>query len=113
MPLTCDTHPGENTIEIVAAGTITDAEIGVATQKVAGFIDRHGEINVIEIVRDHAGTDPSELWSRLRSTPRFRRVAVVTDCRWQSRLAQVQATEFRTFPMDQIDVARIWAHRGR
>lgn len=113
MPLTCDTHPGENTIEIVVAGTITETDVRVATEKVKGFLDRHGEINVIEIVRDHAGTDPAAIWSGPNldeSRRRVRRLAVVSDAGWQSPISD--AADVRSFPMDQIDAARLWAHRG-
>jgi hypothetical protein len=114
MPLTCDTHPGENTIEIVVAGTITETDVRVATEKVKGFLDRHAEINVIEIVRDHAGTDPATLWSGPalgQGRSRVRRVAVVSDAGWQRPISD-DAADVRSFPMDQIDAARLWAHRG-
>lgn len=113
MPVTCDTHPGENTIEIVVAGPVTETEVRLATEKLTGFLARHAEINVIEIVRDHAGTDPAAIWSDPRLDPvhrRIRRVAVVSDAGWQSPLSD--AADLRRFPMDQIDAARLWAHRG-
>ena len=112
MPLTCDTHPGENPIEIVIGGPVTDADVRVAREKVVGFIGRHSEINVIEIVREFTGTDPATLWDGLPREARIHRVAVVSAGGCQSALCGTQARVFRAFPPDQIDAARIWAHRG-
>lgn len=47
------------TIEIIVDGKVTKAEFDKLSQKMEAFIETHGEIKILEVVRDFQGFEPS------------------------------------------------------
>ena len=59
MATTYTEDDANKTVEIIVDGRVTRAEFDELSKKMEDFIDRHGEIKILEVVRNFDGFDPS------------------------------------------------------
>lgn len=114
--ITYRAEPGSNLIELTVDGKVSRAEFdGVATNLEAA-IARHGEVRLLEDIRDFQGMDASAFWDDVKFSLRHMndvsRAAIVTDERWIEWLVRVVGpalkADVRTFTPAETDAARAW-----
>src|SRR5690242_18613521 len=70
-------------VEIVLSGRVSTEEFEKVARKLEAFIERHGEIRVLEVIKDFEGMDAGAFWHdvqfSLRHVQDFSR-AVASDC---------------------------------
>lgn len=116
MSVTIHEDPDAKVIELTLDGKITREEYDDVADRIQTFIDTHGTIRVVEVVRSIGGFDPSVLWQGLkfdlRNLSHISHVAVVSDLGWISPTAKaagaLMSTRLRTFDLDQLEAARAW-----
>lgn len=104
-------------IEIEVDGKITREDLDRVTPQLEAFVDTHGEIGLVEIVRNLGGMEMSVVREGIaldrRLLPKIRRVAVVGDQGWLGPLARAVGAllppRLRTFEVAELDAARDWA----
>lgn len=117
MSLSYHEDPSSRTVECRIDGRLTKADYDRVITPMQAFIDRHGQVRVIEVVESFAGFDPAVLIPGikfdLRNLSHISRVAIVSDIGWFSPLVRaasaLTAVEMRMFRMDQLEEARDWA----
>lgn len=116
MPLTYVEHPETRTVEFTVDGFLSRADYDAVIPAMQAFIDTHGTVRMIEVVKSFGGFDPSVILPGmafdLRNMHHISHVAVVTDIGWISPFivaaSAVTPIRMRSFAMDQIDAARDW-----
>jgi hypothetical protein len=112
----CREVPQTNILEIAVDGKVTREEFDAVVARMTDVIELHGEVRLLEVVRDIGGIEPSALWEDIKFGPKHMRdishVAVVGDQKWlewATALAKpFLSAEVRFFRLDQIDEARRW-----
>ena len=70
-------------VEIVLSGRVSTEEFDKVARKLETFIERHGEIRVLEVIKDFEGMDAGAFWHdvkfSLRHVQDFSRIAIVTN----------------------------------
>jgi len=70
-------------VEIVLSGRVSTEEFDKVARKLEAFIERHGEIRVLEVIKDFEGMDAGAFWHdvqfSLRHVQDFSRIAIVTN----------------------------------
>ena len=51
-------------VEIVLSGRVSTEEFDKVARKLEAFIERHGEIRVLEVIKDFEGMDAGAFWAR-------------------------------------------------
>ena len=68
-------------VEIVLTGRVSTKEFDKVAENLEAFIKRHGQIRVLEVIKDFEGMDASAFWHdvkfSLRHVQDFSRVAIV------------------------------------
>ncbi len=109
-------YPVSEAVEITVDGKVTRGEFDEVAEKLAYFIDRHGHVRLLEVVRDFGGMQPSVFWSdvkfSLRHLNNISRCAVVTHQYWFMWMATAARTiapgEVRCFALEDEARARGW-----
>lgn len=69
--------------EIVLDGRISTEEFDAVASRLEAFINRHGHVRLLEVIREFEGMDARALWHdiqfSLRHLTHFSRVAIVSD----------------------------------
>jgi hypothetical protein len=109
-------HDNAQAVEIVLSGRVSTEEFDRVAGKLEAFIDRHGQVRLLEIVRDFEGMDAAAFWHdikfSLRHLKNFSRVAIV--CRpdthhlWSSLVAPFMACGVEHFSPGEVEAARDW-----
>lgn len=103
-------------VEIVLEGRVSTAEFDTLAARLEAFIKRHGQVRVLEIVKDFEGMDAIAFWRDLKFSLRhlkdFSRVAIVVNPNihhlWASLAAPLISCEVEHFAPDEEDTARDW-----
>src|SRR6187399_1605108 len=70
-------------VEIILSGRVSTEEFDKVARKLEAFIERHGEIRVLEVIKDFEGMDAGAFWHdvqfSLRHVQDFSRIAIVTN----------------------------------
>ncbi len=112
------------TIEIIVDGKVTKAEFDKLSAKMEAFIETHGKINILEIVRDFQGFEPSMLLDGIMFDVRHMKhighcAVVLEEDGFTSALVKGFAAindaagsfapvSMKTFEKGQVDAARRW-----
>src|SRR6185369_6064626 len=68
-------------VEIILSGRVSTEEFDKVARKLEAFIGRHGQIRVLEVIKDFEGMDAGAFWHdvkfRLRHVQDFSRIAIV------------------------------------
>lgn len=115
--LTFETDAEAGVIEFTVDGHIDKAEFEAVVKALEAQIERHGTVNVVEVIRDFSGMDPSLWWQDmtwgLTHLSKFARAAVVTDSGWIGPMVRgvsaLMPAQIRVFPMRDLEAARAWA----
>lgn len=116
MPITYVEHPETKSVEFTVEGHMSREDYDKVIEPMQAFIDTHGTIRMIEVVKSFTGFDPSVLLPGiqfdLRNMRHISHVAVVSDIGWFSPFIRaasaVTPLQIRSFSMDEIDAARAW-----
>jgi hypothetical protein len=108
--------PETNILEITVDGKVTREEFDEVAARMTAMIERHGEVRLLEVVRDIGGIEPSALWEDFKFGPKHLKdishTAVVGDQKWlewaTALVKPFLSAEVRFFRLDQIDEARRW-----
>ncbi|MEZ5874175.1 MAG: STAS/SEC14 domain-containing protein [Hyphomicrobiales bacterium] len=109
-------HDNAQAVEIRLSGRVSTEEFDKVAAKLEAFINRHGEIRVLEVVDDFEGMDAAALWHDVKFSFRhlkdFNRIAVVSSPQirnlWSSLVSPFIDCEVEHFAPDQIEEARDW-----
>lgn len=109
-------HPTLPVVEITVLGKVTAQDFDTFVPRMEAFLERHGEVRFIEIVKEFKGFDWSSVWDGIKfdfkHMHQFTHVAVVSDIGWigpMSRaFSRVSPVTLRTFALDEVDAARAW-----
>ena len=104
------------TAEIRIAGKVSAEEFDEVAEKLEAFIERHGEIRLMEVFESFDGMDARAFWHDIRFSLRhlrdFDRCAAVCEATifdlWSELVAPFTKCETRQFKPDQMDEAREW-----
>ena len=103
-------------VEIILSGRISTEEFDRVAGRLEDFIGRHGQVRLLEIVRDFEGMDAAAFWHDIKFSLRhlrdFSRVAVVcppdTHHLWSNLVAPFMACEVEHFSPGEVEAARDW-----
>jgi hypothetical protein len=109
-------HDNAQAVEIVLKGRVSTEEFDAVSAKLEAFIERHGHVRVLEIIKDFEGMDASAFWHDIKFSLRhlkdFSRVAIVanpdTHHLWSSLVAPFMRCEVEHFSPVEMDAARDW-----
>jgi len=85
-------------------------------RKLEAFIERHGEIRVLEVIKDFEGMEAGAFWHdvqfSLRHVQDFSRIAIVTNPDvhhlWSSLVAPFMRCDVEHFSPGEMEAARDW-----
>jgi hypothetical protein len=103
-------------VEIVLEGRVSTDQFDAVASKLDAFIKRHGQVRLLEIIKDFEGMDADAFWHDIKFSLRhlkdFSRVAIVanpdTHYLWSSLVAPFMSCEVEHFPPGEEDAARDW-----
>lgn len=107
-------------LELTVDGAIDKEDFQAAVDAVDQLLQRHAQLNVVEVVRTIGWIEPELWWKDLLFHLAHRnfihRAAVVSDSGWVGPVTRMFAPFYpaaiRTFGLDQLDYARTWAKIG-
>jgi hypothetical protein len=103
-------------VEIVLEGRVSTEQFDALAGRLEAFINRHGRVRVLEIVKDFEGMDASAFWHDIKFSLRhlkdFSRCAIVANPNtrhlWSNLVAPFMACEVEHFAPNEEDAARDW-----
>ena len=103
-------------VEIVLKGRVSTEEFDSVASKLEAFIQRHGQVRVLEIIKNFEGMDAVAFWHDIKFSLRhlndFSRMAVVcnpdTHDLWSSLVAPFMSCTVEHFVPGQEEAARDW-----
>ena len=103
-------------VEIVLKGRVSTEEFDSVASKLEAVIQRHGQVRVLEIIKDFEGMDAVAFWHDIKFSLRhlndFSRMAVVcnpdTHHLWSSLVAPFMSCTVEHFVPGQEEAARDW-----
>jgi hypothetical protein len=103
-------------VEIVLKGRVSTEEFDSVASKLEAFIQRHGQVRVLEIIKDFEGMDAVAFWHDIKFSLRhlndFSRMAVVcnpdTHHLWSSLVAPFMSCTVEHFIPGQEEPAHDW-----
>ncbi len=109
-------HDNAQAVEISLSGRVSTAEFHRVAEKLEAFIARHGQVRVLEQIKDFEGMDAAALWHDVKFSFRhlkdFSRIAVVANPEihnfWSNLVSPFMQCEVEHFAPDQINEARDW-----
>lgn len=116
MTTTYKEIPEQKTAEIIVDGKVTKEDFDQITGQLHKFIETHGKIKFLEVIKNFKGFDPSVIWDGIKFDMQHLRFishcAVVSDIGWISPISRAagafMSTKLRTFSLDQLNEARQW-----
>jgi hypothetical protein len=102
-------YPDQKMVEVLVDGKVTKAEFDSISSQMESFIQQHGAVKIIEIVKDFSGFELSMLGEAIKFDMKhlkdFSHCAVVTDQGWIGPFARLLSPFFniqlRMFKMDE------------
>lgn len=109
-------HDNAQAVEILLKGRVSTEEFDGVASKLEAFINRHGQVRVLEIIQDFEGMDAAAFWHDIKFSLRhlrdFSRLAVVcppdTHHLWSSLVAPFMSCEVEHFAPGEEEAARDW-----
>jgi hypothetical protein len=109
-------HDNTQAVEIVLKGRVSTEEFDAVASKLEIFIQRHGHVRVLEIIKNFEGMDAIAFWHDIKFSLRhlkdFSRVAIVanpdTHHLWSSLVAPFISCEVEHFAPGEEEAARDW-----
>jgi SpoIIAA-like len=109
-------HDNAQAVEIVLRGRVSTEEFDAVASKLEIFVKRHGQVRVLEIIKNFEGMDAVAFWHDIKFSLRhlkdFSRIAIVanpdTHHLWSSLVAPFMSCEVEHFAPGQEDAARDW-----
>ncbi|HUU25647.1 MAG TPA: STAS/SEC14 domain-containing protein [Methyloceanibacter sp.] len=109
-------HDNAQAVEISLSGRVSTAEFDRVAEQLEAFIARHGQVRVLEQIKDFEGMDAAALWHDVKFSFRhlkdFSRIAVVANPDihnlWSNLVSPFMQCEVEHFAPDQINEARDW-----
>ena len=103
-------------VEIVLTGRVSTEEFDKIAQQLETFIQRHGYVRVLEVIKDFEGMEARAFWHDIKFSVRhlsdFSRVAIVanpdTHHLWSSLVSPFISCEVEHFVPGEEDAARDW-----
>ena len=119
MTTTYKEDPEHKIAELVVDGKVTHEDFNNIAIQLENFIEKHGQIKLLEKIRTLEGFDASMMWEgikfdikNLKHIRHISHCAVVSDIGWLSPISKAAGAfiscKIRTFTLDQIDEARAW-----
>ncbi|MEO0413134.1 MAG: STAS/SEC14 domain-containing protein [Pseudomonadota bacterium] len=116
MACTYKEHPDTKIAEIIVDGDVTEEEFDAIAPKLEAFIQAHGRIKILEVIKNFTGFDwtmiPKGIAFDFEHLKDFSHCAVVTDSGWIGPFTRAAAPFFsvqiRTFSLAQQDMAWQW-----
>ena len=116
MAITYAEDDAGKSVEITVTGRVTKEDYDQVIGPMQDFIDRHGEVKLIEVIESFEGFEPSVLWPGIRfdikNLRHISHVAIVSDIGWISPISKAagafMSTKLRTFEMSELEAARDW-----
>lgn len=119
MTTTYREYPEHKIAELVIDGKVTHEEFNNIAIQLEGFIEKQGDIKLLEEIRTLKGFDASMVWEgikfdikNLKHIRHISHCAVVSDIGWLSPISKAAGAfiscKIRTFTLDQINEARAW-----
>ena len=110
-------HATAPAAEIRVVGNVTQHDMDSIIPRLKEFMSRHGTISIVEVIEGFDDFDPVTVFDGLEVDQEGLRdvthAAVVSDVHWIGILSRAASrilpVSVRTFTMDQLDEARIWA----
>ncbi len=114
-------YPQDKLIEIEVSGKITRQDFDLITQKMIKFIGAHGEIKLLEVVKDFKGFDPSLIWDGIKFDVKhmkyYKKCAIVFNMGWVGPFTKaidfVISCQLRSFALREISKARDWLKESK
>ena len=95
-------HDNAQAVEITLSGRVSTEEFDRVAKKLEAFIDRHGQVRVLEQIKDFEGMDAAALWHDIKFSFQhlrdFSRIAVVANPEIQFATAEHVSHAFRMIP---------------
>ena len=109
-------YDNAHAVEIVLGARVSTEEFDAVARQLEAFIERHGRVRVLEIIKDFEGMDATAFWHdikfSLRHVKDVSRVAIVCNPDmhhlWSSLVAPFMACEVEHFPPGEEEAARDW-----
>jgi hypothetical protein len=109
-------HDNAQAVEIILSGRVSTREFDRVAERLEAFIDRHGQVRVLEQIKDFEGMDAQALWHDIKFSflhlKNFSRIAVVGHPEihnlWSRLVSPFMECEVEHFAPDQIEEARDW-----
>lgn len=109
-------HDNAQAVEILLKGRVSTEEFDRIASKLEAFIQRHGQVRVLEIIQDFEGMDAAAFWHDIKFSLRhlkdFSRLAVIcppdTHHLWSSLVAPFMSCAVEHFAPGQEEAARDW-----
>jgi hypothetical protein len=103
-------------VEIVLTGRVSTEEFDKIAQQLEAFIQRHGYVRVLEVIKDFEGMEARAFWHDIKFSVRhlsdFSRVAIVanpdTHHLWSNLVSPFISCEVEHFVPGEEDAARDW-----
>jgi len=119
MTTTYTEDPEHKIAELVVDGKVTHEDFNNIAIQLENFIEKHGRIKLLEVIRTLEGIEASMVWEgikfdikNLKHIRHISHCAVVSDIGWLSPISKAAGAliscKIRTFTLDQIDEAREW-----
>ena len=114
--LTYKEYDNAQAVEIVLTGRVSSEEFDKVAGKLETFIKRHGQVRVLEVIKDFEGMEAGAFWHdvkfSLRHVQDFSRVAIVTNPEvhhlWSSLVAPFMRCDVEHFSPGEMEAARDW-----
>lgn len=103
-------------VEILVDGRVTEHDMDDILPKMEAFIEKHGKVRMVEIIKHFEGFDPSTILDGIKFDMKYMtsitHVAIVTDTPWIGFMTRAAATvvplTLRVFGMGVLEDARAW-----
>lgn len=115
--LTVQTDGSAGYLELTVDGRIGREDFQRAVDAVDSLLETHSKIDVVEVVRSIVWVEPEVWWKdmvfHLTHGAFMRHAAVVSDQGWVGPITRLLAPLYpaavRSFKLDEIEAARLWA----
>ncbi len=116
MAITYHEDDDSRVVEFTVSGKVTRADYDTVIGPMQAFIDRHGNVKMVEVIESFEGFEASVLWPGIKfdiqNLRHISHVAVVSDIGWISPISKAAgallSTRLRTFNINELDKARDW-----
>lgn len=103
-------------LEVNLHGKLTRRDFDEIVPETERLIAKFGKIRILVTLHDFDGWNLGAAWEEIKWEAKhfnhMERIAIVGDCRWHARMANLcspfTTAEVRYFPLDALDAAYVW-----